>query len=557
MIDQAVTNLNQPTIAGIVTQSGGTFDSNDQDFDILLTALQTANLVAALDDPNADLTVFAPTDAAFVQLAQDFGYTGTDEAAAFNAITSALTDLGNGDPVPLLTDILLYHVLPSARTQAQLQAEGPVNTLLTDASFTVQDTQLVDNEPDLVDPNFVNALADIPAANGVIQGIDRVLIPLDIPGNEPELITIAGIVAQSGGVFDEDEQDFDILLTALQTADLVAALDDPSADLTVLAPTDAAFVRLAQDLGYTGTDEAEAFDAIVNALTELGNGDPVPLLTDILLYHVSPEAQDQSQLRAQGQVSTLLEGASFQIAGELLIDNDPDLIDPRFERSLANIQAENGLIQGIDRVLIPLDIPASDAVITEGNADDNFLFGLVRSVSIRAGAGNDTLLGSGNNDLLRGQEGNDILLGNDGNDILRGGPGNDRIVSGQGDNLIRGGSGDDLIFIDGGRDIVLAGIGADTIVSESADSLIDGGADDDLIFLHGEGTIVLRQGNGTDTIQGFTPGESTFSLGQGLTFSDLSFQQGSVFSTIAVGEEILAQVVDTTADALNSEANFV
>ena len=39
-----------------------------------------AGLVDALADPHAALTVFAPTDAAFVSLARDLGFTGTTEA---------------------------------------------------------------------------------------------------------------------------------------------------------------------------------------------------------------------------------------------------------------------------------------------------------------------------------------------------------------------------------------------------------------------------------------------------------------------------------------------
>lgn len=557
MVNQVSRDSTQPTIAGIVAQSGGDFDDNNQDFDILLTALETADLVSALDDSMADLTAFAPTDAAFVQLAQDFGYTGTDEAEAFTAIVAALTDLSEGDdPVPLLADILLYHVSPGARDQAQLQAEGQVNTLLTDASFMVQGTQLIDNEPDLTDPSFIGALADVSASNGIVQGIDRVLIPLNIPGNEPVLPTIAGLVAASGGEFDDNDQDFDILLTALQAVDLVAALDDSTADLTVFAPTDEAFVRLAQDFGYDGTDEAEAFETIVDALTELGDGEPLPLLENILLYHVSPGAQDQVQLKAQGQVNTLLEGATFQVAGDLLIDNDPDLIEPRFDLSLTDIQAENGIIQGIDRVLIPLDIPGSDSSEITGDEGDDFLFGLLQSVIIQAGAGDDTLIGSFNNDQLQGGEGNDFLLDNAGNDVLRGGLGDDRLFSTEGDNFLRGGGGNDLLFASGDSDILIGGAGLDTIFSESSDSLIDGGAGDDLIVLSGTSTIVLSQGNGADTIQGFSEGQTTFSLAGGLTFRDLSFQQGSAFSTIAVGEEILAQVIGVAVETLNSEANF-
>lgn len=68
----------QDTIADkVVAASGGasagTFDANGNDYDILLTALNTAGLTAAVADPNASLTVFAPRDAAFLRLARDLG----------------------------------------------------------------------------------------------------------------------------------------------------------------------------------------------------------------------------------------------------------------------------------------------------------------------------------------------------------------------------------------------------------------------------------------------------------------------------------------------------
>ena len=52
------------TITDIVIQSGGEFDSNRQDFDILLNAVVTADLADALADPTAELTVFWSLDAA-------------------------------------------------------------------------------------------------------------------------------------------------------------------------------------------------------------------------------------------------------------------------------------------------------------------------------------------------------------------------------------------------------------------------------------------------------------------------------------------------------------
>ena len=395
----ADSNSNQPTIAGIVSQSGDGFDHNSQDFDILREAVEVAGLGDALNDPNADLTVFAPTDAAFVNLAQDFGYEGNDEGEALDTITNALSDLNNGDPVPLLEDILQYHVSPGAKDQQQIRAEGEVNTLLEGASFRVEGDQLIDNEPDLTDPSFINDLADVQAANGTIQGIDRVLIPLDIPGNESSNpvepttdSTIAGVVSQSGEGFDDNSQDFDILREAVQVAGLGDALNDPNADLTVFAPTDAAFVNLAQDFGYEGNDEGEALDTITNALSDLNNGDPVPLLEDILQYHVSPGAKDQDRLRADGQVNTLLEDASFTVQGDQLVDNEPDLADPSFISDLADVQTANGTIQGIDRVLIPIDIPGNESLSNNGGSHD-----------ITGSSDNSNpLLGQGNNDILIG-----------------------------------------------------------------------------------------------------------------------------------------------------------
>ncbi|MEM6437331.1 MAG: fasciclin domain-containing protein [Cyanobacteria bacterium P01_A01_bin.123] len=548
------------TISGIVASSGDGFDDNNQDFDILLRALQSANLVEALDNPAADLTVFAPTDAAFVALAQDFGFDGNDEAGAFDAIVAALTDLGDGDPLPILTDVLLYHVSPGAKSQAQLQSTGTVTTLLSDTSFVTVGQELVDNEPDLLNPTFVAELADIAADNGTVQVIDRVLLPLDIPGNEaspPMLPTIADIVAASGDGFDSNDQDFDILLQAVQTAGLVDALNDPAADLTVFAPTDAAFVALAQDFGFRGVDEAGAFEAIAAALTELGNGDPVPILINILLYHVSPTAQSQAQLQAGGTVTTLLADASFGVEGDALIDNEPDLLNPRFVDALADVVATNGVVQGIDRVLIPLDIPNNDARVIDGSSRQDFLFGFRQDTAFLAQDGDDFIFGGSGNDQLNGEDGEDVLAGNRGSDILRGGDDNDFLFGGEDADLLLGDEGSDRLFGNDGTDTLLGGTGDDTLFGGDGDNVLDGGQGEDQLRLGGgSDTIILRQGDGIDTIFGFDPERVSFLLADGLTFADLSFQQGQDSTSIVTGDEILTQVIGATATSLSVEALF-
>jgi len=179
----------QNTIADLVIMASGgatagQFDSNDADYDLLITALQAANLVGAVSDPNADLTVFAPNDRAFVRLANDLGYVGTDEAAAWNFLVGALTTLGNGDPIPVLTNVLLYHVAGERISLFSYVIRSffriPIDTLLVGETIKPRFLRLKDNDPDLTDPRLMLPV-NVHADNGIIHAIDRVLIPVDLP----------------------------------------------------------------------------------------------------------------------------------------------------------------------------------------------------------------------------------------------------------------------------------------------------------------------------------------------------------------------------------------
>ena len=184
-----------------------------------------------------------------------------------------------------------------------------------------------------------------------------------VSGPAPTQSTIADIVVSvSGGAnagqFDSDNTDFDILLTALQTANLVGAVSDPNANLTVFAPNDLAFIRLANDLGYAGSDESGSWDFLVMALTGLGGGNPIPVLTDVLLYHVVGQQVSFVGVIFRsffGLDITTLQGATITPRFFRLEDQDPDLQDPRFIQPI-NLRTANGIIHGIDRVLIPTDL---------------------------------------------------------------------------------------------------------------------------------------------------------------------------------------------------------
>lgn len=167
--------------------------------------------------------------------------------------------------------------------------------------------------------------------------------------------TLKAIVAASGGAFDNNSRDYDMLLNAvLAVPGIAEALDNCGDELTLFAPNDAGFIRLAQDLGYQGRDEEGAFNAIVVALTRIGNGDPIPVLRTVLLYHVAPRELGPLQVLFSRQIETL-QGGVIRPFFFILRDNDPDLRDPLLTWPI-DVRACNGRLHSINRVLIPVDL---------------------------------------------------------------------------------------------------------------------------------------------------------------------------------------------------------
>jgi uncharacterized surface protein with fasciclin (FAS1) repeats len=116
-------------------------------FDVLVAAVQEAGLVGALDG-NRQLTVFAPTDAAF----NDIGVTETN-----------VGDVGS------LAEILTYHVVPGRRSAQSVVNASSLPTL-NGARIDVDGTALNGDQASI-------ATTDIEASNGIIHVIDGVLLP--------------------------------------------------------------------------------------------------------------------------------------------------------------------------------------------------------------------------------------------------------------------------------------------------------------------------------------------------------------------------------------------
>lgn len=474
-----------PTIAEIAT--------GNPDFSILVSALTYidselpgSDLVNTLNNPEASLTVFAPTNAAFGQLAADLGFEGdvTDTEAVTGFLVGAL-------PVETLNTVVLYHVAAGELSAAAITASPEVTTL-QGGTFTLDAPTLVDNEPDLIDPTLT--ATDVAADNGIVHVIDRVLLPVDLEGNDAP--TLAGLVAASGEI-DDNPADFDLLLAAVTAADLVGPLNDESADLTVFAPNDGAFVSLAQALGYEGMDEAGALQFALRGLTLLGGGDALPLLTQILLYHVAPESLQSAQVLGSDEIMTL-QGGTLTVSGANLVDADPDLPNPMIIGT--DLQASNGIAHVIDGVLVPADILMSDGsmdvdLIFGDDTDETFNTGADADL-VDAGGGNDVVFAGVGSDIVLGGEGMDRLLGENGADTLNGGNGSDTVNGGDGADHLTGGDAETDL-----GDIIYAGSGAD---------MVDGGAGNDQIFgMNGDDTIIGGQGadhikgqNGNDVLTG-------------------------------------------------------
>lgn len=131
---------------------------SNPDFSILVEAIQAAGIAVPLSNPNASFTILAPTNAAFAQALQE---TGLSKEQLF-ANKAALTK------------ILGYHVI-SGTAPVYAKDVKPGNVVMLS-----EDTLMITPEGKLQDESgrTANILkTDIPATNGVVHVIDKVLLP--------------------------------------------------------------------------------------------------------------------------------------------------------------------------------------------------------------------------------------------------------------------------------------------------------------------------------------------------------------------------------------------
>jgi len=274
----------------------------DEGFTSLTAAIITAELLPALTDPFAEYTVFAPSDAAFNDLAAALG-----------------TDLDGILANPDLAGILTYHVL-GEEVMSSMINNGDIVTPLNNAN-TIKLTAT--GEGDVFANQAQVELADVGADNGVVHAIDAVILSSE---------TVVDVAIDNG---------FTSLTTAVVTAELLPALTDPFAEYTVFAPSDAAFNDLAAALG-----------------TDLDGVLANPELANILTYHVLGEEVMSSMIN-NGDIVTPLNDANTI---KLTATGDGDVFANQAQVELADVGADNGVVHAIGAVILSSETVADVAI---------------------------------------------------------------------------------------------------------------------------------------------------------------------------------------------------
>jgi len=279
------------------------FVSSNDDYSSLEAALDKAGLTATLAG-QGDFTVFAPNNAAFAAFLTANGFASLDDV-----------------PTDLLTNVLLNHVVAGKVMAADLST-GYINSLATE-STSGENLSMYVNTSSGVSLNGVSTVtsADVAVDNGVIHAVNAVI-------GLPTVVTFATA-----------DPTFATLVAALTRADqpdFVGILSTPAgtspAPFTVFAPTNDAFVALLTELGASGLGDIEG-----------------AVLTATLNTHVIAGANVRAEDLVDGTVETLGADLIVDASGATLTD-----VNGRLSNIIVvNVQASNGVVHAIDKVLLP------------------------------------------------------------------------------------------------------------------------------------------------------------------------------------------------------------
>jgi transforming growth factor-beta-induced protein len=173
--------------------------------------------------------------------------------------------------------------------------------------------------------------ADLECSNGVIHVIDKVLLPPAPVKDTPNIVQLG-----------EAAGNFNTLVAAVKAAGLTETLSG-AGPFTVFAPTDTAFEAALKALGITAEEALK-----------------LPNLGDILKFHVASGKVMSTDLSNGMKVPTL-EGSELTVTidGKTVKIGDATVTQ-------ADVEASNGVIHIIDKVLLP---PSPTTTVAPGTSD--------------------------------------------------------------------------------------------------------------------------------------------------------------------------------------------
>lgn len=282
--------------------------SANSDLSSLVAALDRADLVTTLNGAGP-FTVFAPSNASFATFLQQNGFANLEAV-----------------PIPLLREVLLNHVLSGKNLSTSLST-GYVKTLAKGSASTTNTLSMFINTSSgvVINGGLANGgatvtTADIAASNGVIHLVNGVI-------KMPTVVNHA--IANPN---------FTKLVSALTRADQpdFAGILSGTGPFTVFAPTNDAFVSLLDELGLAGLADV-----------------PQATLENVLKYHVVAGSNVLSSMLTNNMVVTTFQEGTFTIqtptSGATITD-----ANARVSNIIAvDVQASNGVVHAIDKVLLP------------------------------------------------------------------------------------------------------------------------------------------------------------------------------------------------------------
>ncbi len=279
------------------------FVNENPSYSTLKSALDLTSLTPALSS-STEFTVFAPDNDSFESFLSSNGFSSLDDV-----------------PLEVLEQVLLNHVIQGVNASSSLST-GYVKTLAEESS-TMNKIDMYINTSNGVMLNGESSVvvADIFVDNGVIHAVDNVI-------SLPSVVTFATA-----------DNTFTSLVSALtreSSFTYVSTLSSTTspAPFTVFAPTNDAFGSLLTELG-------------VSSLNDIATA----TLEATLNTHVVGGANVLSSTLTDGMTVTTL-GDTFMLnttSGVIFTDQN----DRSGNVIIADVQAANGIIHVVDKVILP------------------------------------------------------------------------------------------------------------------------------------------------------------------------------------------------------------